>query len=168
LCSDSVMTPLSGADNSKIAHKGEALAGKHRREAFRRRFRRPAKQLDKQFTGRFGLRFYIKSVPLNWHRDWGPVAQGIEQQPSKLKVAGSNPAGVANKNRALAFQRSPIPCRIMLQTFSLRFNKLQTRTATPCDTDATGQGRDGQSRQELEVSLLRTRAGRELSTPRYR
>ena len=27
----------------------------------------------------------------------GPVAQGIEQQPSKLKVAGSNPAGVANK-----------------------------------------------------------------------
>jgi hypothetical protein len=26
----------------------------------------------------------------------GPVAQGIEQQPSKLKVAGSNPAGVAN------------------------------------------------------------------------
>ena len=24
-----------------------------------------------------------------------PVAQGIEQQPSKLKVAGSNPAGVA-------------------------------------------------------------------------
>ena len=27
----------------------------------------------------------------------GPVAQGIEQQPSKLKVAGSNPAGVANE-----------------------------------------------------------------------
>ena len=26
---------------------------------------------------------------------YGPVAQGIEQQPSKLKVAGSNPAGVA-------------------------------------------------------------------------
>ena len=31
----------------------------------------------------------------------GPVAQGIEQQPSKLKVAGSNPAGVANKIRYL-------------------------------------------------------------------
>jgi hypothetical protein len=30
-------------------------------------------------------------------KDFGPVAQGIEQQPSKLKVAGSNPAGVANK-----------------------------------------------------------------------
>jgi hypothetical protein len=30
-------------------------------------------------------------------RSSGPVAQGIEQQPSKLKVAGSNPAGVANK-----------------------------------------------------------------------
>jgi hypothetical protein len=28
----------------------------------------------------------------------GPVAQGIEQQPSKLKVAGSNPAGVANES----------------------------------------------------------------------
>lgn len=27
----------------------------------------------------------------------GPVAQGIEQQPSKLKVPGSNPGGVANK-----------------------------------------------------------------------
>ena len=27
-------------------------------------------------------------------RHRGPVAQGIEQQPSKLKVAGSNPAGV--------------------------------------------------------------------------
>jgi hypothetical protein len=32
----------------------------------------------------------------------GPVAQGIEQQPSKLKVAGSNPAGVANKFNNLA------------------------------------------------------------------
>jgi hypothetical protein len=31
----------------------------------------------------------------------GPVAQGIEQQPSKLKVAGSNPAGVANNIRYL-------------------------------------------------------------------
>ena len=27
----------------------------------------------------------------------GPVAQGIEQQPSKLKVPGSNPGGVANR-----------------------------------------------------------------------
>jgi hypothetical protein len=33
---------------------------------------------------------------------WGPVAQGIEQQPSKLKVAGSNPAGVANKIKCLS------------------------------------------------------------------
>ena len=31
----------------------------------------------------------------------GPVAQGIEQQPSKLKVAGSNPAGVANNIKDL-------------------------------------------------------------------
>ena len=35
----------------------------------------------------------------------GPVAQGIEQQPSKLKVAGSNPAGVANKNCAASNKR---------------------------------------------------------------
>ena len=36
--------------------------------------------------------------PPSWARssDTGPVAQGIEQQPSKLKVAGSNPAGVAS------------------------------------------------------------------------
>src|SRR5215469_9391043 len=34
-------------------------------------------------------------------RHRGPVAQGIEQQPSKLKVAGSNPAGVANKIKHL-------------------------------------------------------------------
>jgi hypothetical protein len=32
---------------------------------------------------------------------YGPVAQGIEQQPSKLKVAGSNPAGVASKINSL-------------------------------------------------------------------
>ena len=31
----------------------------------------------------------------------GPVAQGIEQQPSKLKVGGSNPPGVANKIKLL-------------------------------------------------------------------
>jgi hypothetical protein len=32
-----------------------------------------------------------------------PVAQGIEQQPSKLKVAGSNPAGVANSKLSVCF-----------------------------------------------------------------
>jgi hypothetical protein len=41
------------------------------------------------FTGHFNARVYISLPPS------GPVAQGIEQQPSKLKVAGSNPAGVA-------------------------------------------------------------------------
>jgi hypothetical protein len=30
---------------------------------------------------------------------YGPVAQRIEQQPSKLKVAGSIPAGVASSHR---------------------------------------------------------------------
>jgi hypothetical protein len=43
------------------------------------------------FTGHFNARVYISLAAS------GPVAQGIEQQPSKLKVAGSNPAGVANK-----------------------------------------------------------------------
>jgi hypothetical protein len=40
--------------------------------------------------------------PVGFSKNWqnGPVAQGIEQQPSKLKVAGSNPAGVATR-RAL-------------------------------------------------------------------
>ena len=36
----------------------------------------------------------------------GPVAQGIEQQPSKLKVAGSNPAGVAT----IALRLTCRPC----------------------------------------------------------
>jgi hypothetical protein len=43
--------------------------------------------LPKNFKTGLGI-----SVPAH-----GPVAQGIEQQPSKLKVAGSNPAGVAIK-----------------------------------------------------------------------
>jgi hypothetical protein len=38
--------------------------------------------------------FYCRSLYKVRTAD-GPVAQGIEQQPSKLKVAGSNPAGVA-------------------------------------------------------------------------
>ena len=37
----------------------------------------------------------------------GPVAQGIEQQPSKLKVAGSNPAGVTNKIRHFLHSNLP-------------------------------------------------------------
>ena len=49
-----------------------------------------AVSLYAQLTARCDARFYIC-----WGR-CGPVAQGIEQQPSKLKVAGSNPAGVAN------------------------------------------------------------------------
>ena len=36
----------------------------------------------------------------------GPVAQGIEQQPSKLKVPGSNPGGVANNFNYLADPRA--------------------------------------------------------------
>src|ERR1700755_2476559 len=44
-----------------------------------------------RLTARRGAGFYICWVSR------GPVAQGIEQQPSKLKVAGSNPAGVASR-----------------------------------------------------------------------
>jgi hypothetical protein len=43
-----------------------------------------------------GYRGVPKKYP-DGKNPYGPVAQGIEQQPSKLKVAGSNPAGVANK-----------------------------------------------------------------------
>jgi hypothetical protein len=51
--------------------------------------------------GAFGAPKCSCRISVPWERfssDWclGPVAQGIEQQPSKLKVAGSNPAGVAN------------------------------------------------------------------------
>src|ERR1700730_2849824 len=104
-----------------------------RREAFRGRFRRPAKQLGKQFTGRFGLRFYIESAPLNWHSDWGPVAQGIEQQPSKLKVAGSNPAGVANfsrkPSRAWRRSRSPAAAKRDAMSCSQAFSQLPLTAA---------------------------------------
>jgi hypothetical protein len=34
LCGDNVVTPLSGADDSKIAHRGEALPGSIAGEAF--------------------------------------------------------------------------------------------------------------------------------------
>ena len=37
----------------------------------------------------------------------GPVAQGIEQQPSKLKVAGSNPAGVASSTHTAELLTPP-------------------------------------------------------------
>jgi hypothetical protein len=48
----------------------------------------------------------------NWfaqRQRFGPVAQRIEQQPSKLKVAGSIPAGVASifDKRLRAFRQKP-------------------------------------------------------------
>ena len=47
-----------------------------------------------------------------WRKSaYGPVAQGIEQQPSKLKVAGSNPAGVANKINSLSLVYARKPSR---------------------------------------------------------
>jgi hypothetical protein len=44
---------------------------------------------------------------------------------SKLKVAGSNPAGVTNENRGLAFQQSLFSCRSMSQAFLTCFKQLQ-------------------------------------------
>src|SRR5262249_37713248 len=41
----------------------------------------------------------------------GPVAQGIEQQPSKLKVPGSNPGGVGKVFKYLATISRRVPCR---------------------------------------------------------
>ena len=45
----------------------------------------------------------------------GPVAQGIEQQPSKLKVPGSNPGGVASSFDNLALKL--IGTRVSLAAF---------------------------------------------------
>jgi hypothetical protein len=44
---------------------------------------------------------------------------GPEHQTSKLRVTGSNPVGVANKNKGLVFGLGPFSCRSMLQMFSL-------------------------------------------------
>ena len=38
----------------------------------------------------------------------GPVAQGIEQQPSKLKVGGSNPPGVAKSTSRRPYRRNSL------------------------------------------------------------
>jgi hypothetical protein len=64
-------------------------------------------------------------------------SSGIEQRPSKLKVAGSNPAGVANKIRYFLNFHAPHPCCTLSQTFPLCFNDLQWLAAIPCDTNAT-------------------------------
>jgi hypothetical protein len=45
----------------------------------------------------------------------GPVAQRIEQQPSKLTVAGSIPAGVANKIKYLAVILTRLLCCNMMR-----------------------------------------------------
>ena len=60
---------------------------------------------------------------------YGPVAQGIEQQPSKLKVAGSNPAGVASKiNGLLNFGQHKVPPKIQLaETGAERMESLGAR-----------------------------------------
>jgi hypothetical protein len=50
------------------------------------------------WDGRSSVHTGVRIVKVNCARpelDLGPVAQRIEQQPSKLKVAGSIPAGVA-------------------------------------------------------------------------
>jgi hypothetical protein len=66
------------------------LAGSRRGPGFGRRFRRREPVIYWAFSPSI---LYKSGTADRRHR--GPVAQGIEQQPSKLKVAGSNPAGVA-------------------------------------------------------------------------
>jgi hypothetical protein len=57
-------------------------------------------------TGHLTRRWPSLRIPAIQDVVRGPVAQGIEQQPSKLKVAGSNPAGVASYIKSLpAIQR---------------------------------------------------------------
>jgi hypothetical protein len=71
--------PLNPADNSEIRHAGKGPLPQ---------YRRGQRQIYRAF--------YCCNLYKVDTAD-GPVAQGIEQQPSKLKVAGSNPAGVATK-----------------------------------------------------------------------
>jgi hypothetical protein len=56
---------------------------------------------------------------------------------SKLRVAGSNPAGVATSFNDLAVVPHPVSCRGMSRKFSLRFNDSQQLPASPRDMNAT-------------------------------
>ena len=47
------------------------------------------------------------------------AVRALERQPSKLRVAGSNPAGVANLFRRLAFERSAVSCRGLFPQFPM-------------------------------------------------
>ena len=76
------------ANHSEIAAAGKAPE-------------RPHRCPSRQINARFGGEIYI-GLQLD-----GPVAQGIEQQPSKLKVAGSNPAGVTKTFNRLSDRRAP-------------------------------------------------------------
>jgi hypothetical protein len=81
--------------------------------------------------------------------DPGPVAQRIEQQPSKLKVAGSIPAGVARKSNDLAIP--PLSDSVDLATFLATFAgpaKQRRRLAPrpwPLARRHSGRGRSGAS-----------------------
>jgi hypothetical protein len=59
---------------------------------------------------------------------------------SKLRVAGSNPAGVANFFRDLVPEPPVLPCRDSRQMFSLFSNGFQNLPAAPHDTLATRVG----------------------------
>ena len=85
---------------------------------------------ETQFTGRCGAKFYISLAPR------GPVAQGIEQQPSKLKVAGSNPAGVANHFKDL--RRRKLVGQMAGEDLLRRQRPRRLITCTPRDGDVIG------------------------------
>jgi hypothetical protein len=53
------------------------------------------------------------------------AVRAVSQSKPLMLLTPALSAGVANKNKGLAFQLGPFPCRNMLQAFSLRFNGLQ-------------------------------------------
>ena len=61
----------------------------------------------------------------------------VEQQPSKLKVAGSNPAGVANDFNGLGTSAPSFSMSQCCNLFPCCFNGLHFLPAIPCDKDAT-------------------------------
>jgi hypothetical protein len=71
-----------------------------RRQGARANERGPARRGPHTVARRWRLTLILRYKPPGN----GPVAQGIEQQPSKLKVAGSNPAGVATSVQNWALQ----------------------------------------------------------------
>ena len=57
------------------------------------------------------------------------AVRAVSQSKPLMLLTPALSAGVANKNKGLAPKPCPFSCRNLLQTFSSRFNGLQSRTA---------------------------------------